>query len=148
MLFLNKTVGMKGRKGQPSLQDLRDYYKRQQYLEHFEEELCLSRRKKTQLTASGLQREDERPQNEPDLRSVHYIRASHRRHLLASSSSAYDQKQSMILFHSIQQSLVETSNLVGVTTQERVTRRLIANREGELYTSKKRIIVRFMRKCY
>ena len=26
---------------------------------------------------------------------------------------------------------METSNLVGVTTQERVTRRLIANREGE-----------------
>lgn len=73
LLFLNKTVVMKGRKGQPSLQDLRDYYKRQQYLEHFEEELCLSRRKKKQLTASGLQREDERPQNEPDLRSVHYI---------------------------------------------------------------------------
>ena len=57
--------------------------------EHFEEELCLSKRKKKQLTASGSQREDERPQNdrlgptfvkeittnhtnEPDLRSVHY----------------------------------------------------------------------------
>ena len=33
--------------------------------------------------------------------------ASHRRHLLTSSSSAYDQKQSMILFYSIQQALVE-----------------------------------------
>ena len=33
--------------------------------------------------------------------------ASHRWHLLTSSSPAYDQKQSMILFYSIQQALVE-----------------------------------------
>ena len=33
--------------------------------------------------------------------------ASHRRHLLTISSSAYDQKQSIILFHSIQQARVE-----------------------------------------
>ena len=101
------------------------------------------------MTAPGFQREDERPQNdrlgptfvkeittnhpnEPDLRSVHYIRAPHRRHLLTSSSSAYDQEQSMILFHSILQSLVEDCEFgQRVTAKERVTSRLIANREGE-----------------
>ena len=79
---------MRGRKGQLSIQDLLEYYERQQSSEHFEEELCFFRRKKK--TASGLpvQREDEGPQNdrlgpgfvmeiatirpnEPDLRSVH-----------------------------------------------------------------------------
>ena len=46
------------------------------------------------------------------------------RHLLSSSSSAYDQNQtSMIFLHSIRQSLVEDNELgQRVTTRERVTR--------------------------
>lgn len=79
---------MKGKKGQPSLQDLRDYYKRQ-HSRNILKKSCVFLKEKKQLTASGSQREDERPQNdrlgptfvkeittnhpnEPDLRSVHY----------------------------------------------------------------------------
>ena len=57
---------------------------------------------------------------------------------MTSSSSAYDQEQSMILFHSILQSLMEDCEFgQRVTAKERVTSRLIANREGETVKKKK-----------
>ena len=59
LLFLKNTVVMKGRKGQPSLQDLRDYYKRQQSRNILKKSCVFLKEKKKQLTASGSQREDE-----------------------------------------------------------------------------------------
>ena len=54
---------MKGRKGQPSLQDLRNYYKRQQS-RNILKKICVFLKEKKRLTASGSQREDEQPQND------------------------------------------------------------------------------------
>ena len=55
---------MKGRKGQSSLQDLRDYYKRQQSRNILKKSCVFLEEKKNKLTASGLQTEDERLQND------------------------------------------------------------------------------------
>ena len=54
---------MKGRKDQPSLQDLRNYYKRQQS-RNILKKSCIFLKEKKKLTASGSQKEDEQPQND------------------------------------------------------------------------------------
>ena len=54
---------MKGRKDQPSLQDLRSYYKRQQS-RNILKKSCIFLKEKKKLTASGSQKEDEQPQND------------------------------------------------------------------------------------